>query len=242
MKLQLNDLSISLAAVSILLVLALLLSFSQAGFGWGRYEWEVSQPFQGRLRLSPYPALEVARVLESQDFSAVSVYPLSNAGRGSFTRNLSRFDGEVISLNARVLCSGDLTMLEVAEDSIETAARVVEFPLPDAMREQTGVVLRGEITDLKSYLGFREPGLGDLLRSPAANAIRAGIPPVLVVTDQEGRQKALMLVDEKMQPVGDAVLGQVAVPVEIRGKLWTWGGFPVLAADPAGYRRLGRWE
>ncbi len=237
-----NNLSVTLAAISSLVVLALVLSLSQPSFGWGRYEWDVLQPFEGRLRLEPYPVLEVARVLDSPDFGPVSIYPLAKSGGGRFAPALHALDGEVVALNARVLCSGEFTMLDAQENSIAPVARVIEVPDPSKMQEQTEVTLRGEIADLKSYLGFREPGFGDLLRSPAASAIRAGIPPVLVVTDEEGRQKVLMLVGTGMQPVGDALLGLVAAPVEVKGKLWSWGGFPVLAASPADYRRLSFWE
>lgn len=133
-------------------------------------------------------------------------------------------------------------MLEVQENSIAPVTRVVQFPEPTSMKTQDNITLRGEISDLKSYLGFREPGFGDLLRSPAANSIRAGVPPVLVITDREGRQKIVILLDAKQQAVGSSILGMVAVPVEIQGTLWNWGGTPFLAADPATYRKLSFWD
>ena len=239
---RLNTFSATLGAIFLLLFLGVLLSLSQPGYGWGRYEWDVVQPFEGRLHLEPYPLLEIARVLESDDFGPVSIYPLSNSGRGFFTRNLQEFEGKVVSLNARILCSGELTMLEVQESTIEEVTRVVEFPEPTSMKPQGEVVLRGEITDMKSYLGFREPGFGDVLRSPSSSSIRAGIPPVLVVTDKEGRQKAVVLIDEKKRSMGDSVLNTIAVPVEIRGTLCTWGGVPFLAANASSYRKLSFWE
>lgn len=239
---KLNALSVTFVSISLLLLLGLVLSFSQPSYGWGRYEWDVLQPFEGRFHLEPYPMLEVARALDSSDFGPVSVYPLSNAGRGSFARNLQEFEGEVVSLNARVLCSGEFTMLEVQESSITLVNRVVEFPEPTSMQPQGEVTLRGEITDMKSYVGFREPGFGDLLRSPAASSIRAGIPPVLVVTDKEGRQKIVVLIDENRQRTSNHVLGMIAVPIEIKGTLWTWGGLPFLSADFSAYRKMSFWD
>jgi len=239
---QPTPISLTVAWLVLLVLLALLLATSQRDFGWGRYEYGVLQPFQGRLRLAPYPALEVERPLLSPDWSAVSVYPLSGGGGAEFARNLTHIDGTLVTLNARILCVGDLTMLEVAPESIRPFTRTVDFPEPEPVRPVAHVTLRGEIVDLKSYLGYREPELGDLLRSPASSAIRAGIPPVLVVADAEGRRRAFLLVDTSGAPIGEAALGRIATPLEITGQLRMWADFPILAAEPSSYRRLWFWE
>ncbi len=239
---QPTPLNLGIAWVVIVVVIAVLLSASQRSLGWGRYEFGVVQPFQGRLRLTPYPALEIERSLESEGQSSVSVYPLSSLGPTGFSRDLSFLDGTLVSLEARVLCVGTLTMLEVAEDTISRFERPVDFPPPEQIRKLGDVTLRGEIVDLKSYLGFREPELGDLLRSPAAGAIRAGVPPVLVVTDSAGMRTAFLLLHPDGRPVGEDAIGNVATALEVRGELRMWADFPALAADPATYRRLWPWE
>ncbi|MCW5963319.1 MAG: hypothetical protein KIT83_04710 [Bryobacterales bacterium] len=237
-----KPLTLGLAWILLLILAAVLLAASQRPMGWGRYEFNILQPFQGRLRLTPYPALEVERSLFSVGQPAVSVYPLSSGRRGGFVRNLSFLDGELVTLEARILCAGNLTMLEVAEDTVARVTRTIEFPQPEPIRKSGEVTLRGEIVDLKSYLGFREPEFGDLLRSPAAGAIRAGIPPVLLVIDRQRRRTAFLLVARDGTPAGDAVLGRIATRIEVRGELRMWADFPVLAADPSTYRSLWPWE
>lgn len=237
-----KPLTLGLAWILLLVVAGVVLAASQRSMGWGRYEFNVLQPFQGRLRMAPYPALELERPLFSEGQRAVSVYPLSSGRRGGFARDLSFLDGELVTLDARILCAGNLTMLEVAEDTIARVSRAIGFPEPEPIRKVGEVTLRGEIVDLKSYLGFREPEFGDLLRSPAAGAIRAGIPPVLVVSDRQRRRTAFLLIAPDGAPVGDAALGRVARRIEIRGELRMWADFPVLAAHPVSYRSLWPWE
>lgn len=239
---RISPLALALGGALLLLVLAVLLAVFQRPIGAGRYEFDVVQPFQGRLRLGPYPALEVERNPYSEGWSAVSVYPLASRRARGFARDLRSFDGQLVTLNARVLCAGELTMLEVEEESITAETRPIEFPEPGSMRDVGDVRLRGEIVDLKSYLGFREPEWGDLVRGPAGNSLRAGVPPVLVVRDAESRTKAFLLVRPDGSPVGDAVVGRLARPVEIAGRLQMWGDFPVLAANPEDYRNLLPWE
>lgn len=241
-KLKPGEALLGTAWVVLLLVMAILLAWSQQDFGWGRYENGVLQPFQGRLRLLPYPALEVERPLRSDDWSAVSVYPLVASTGGGISEALSEFDNVLVTLNARVLCSGDLTMLEVVEESVARVTRTIEFPNPEVLRDVSEVTLRGEIIDLKSFLGFREPEIGNLLRSPASSAIRSGVPPLFVVTDSQGTQKGFLLVDAHGNPAAQLAIGRVAVPLEIRGRLKMWGDFPVISSSPEGVQRIWFWD
>ncbi len=234
--------NLAMAWVLLLVLGALVVGISQRPRSWGRYEYEVLQPYQGRLRMSPYPALEVERPMESEGQRSVSLYPLASSRPRGFRRDLSFLDGKLVTLSGRVLCAGTLTMLEVEEDDVALLGRDIEFPAQEAVRAMGPVKLRGEILDLRSYLGYHEPEFGDLLRTPSAGAIRAGIPPVLVVTEASGRRVAFLLVRPDGAPVGGAALGRLAIPVEIEGEFRLWADFPMLAADPASYRRLWPWE
>ena len=54
--------------------------------------------------------------------------------------------------------------------------------------------LRGEIVDIKCYLGVMKPAHGKPHRSCAARCISGGIPPVLMVKDRDGDTNYLLLV------------------------------------------------
>ena len=239
---QPSEFSASIAAGCVLVVLAIILSVSLPQFSWGHAEWELVQSFEGRLRLSPYPALELARSLESPDHSKTSIYPLVNRAAGGFTRNMDSLDGQVVTVQAQIFGNGPVTMLYVDEQSIVPAERVISFPAAEQILDVSEVTVRGQIVDVASYAGLREPAFGDYLRSPAANSVLAGVAPILIVRDKDGRESALLLVDESKNPVTRQVVSQVAFPLEVRGKLAQWGGFPVLIANPGNYRRLLPWE
>ncbi|MCU0229728.1 MAG: hypothetical protein MUF01_19020, partial [Bryobacterales bacterium] len=129
-----TPLNLGLGWVLLLAMVAVLVAVSQPPRQWGRYEYEVLQPFQGRLQLRPYPALQIERPMESEGQRSVSIYPLaSNRARG-FRRDLSFLDGQLVTLSARVLCAGTLTMLLVEEDTVAALGRDIEFPAQESVR------------------------------------------------------------------------------------------------------------
>jgi hypothetical protein len=223
-------------------ILGLVLGAMQRDLGAGRYQQTITQSFQGRLVVSPYPALQVERPLLSEEFSAVSVYPLASSRSRGFARDLRALDGTIITVNARILSKGPMTMLEVDDDTFEAVTRMVEFPDLEPVRDRAPTTLRGRILDLRGHLGFHGSEAADLLRSPAASALRAGIPPVLVVEDRDGWSGAFLMIGNDERPLHQELAGRVAVPVEVKGTLAQWGGLGVIKAEPASIRRLWPWE
>ena len=98
--------------------------------------------------------------------------------------------------------------------------------------------LRGEIVDIKCYLGVMKPAHGKPHRSCAARCISGGIPPALVVKDRDGDTNHLLLVSADGRTVNREVLPLVAEPVEITGRVVRLGDRLVLQANPETYRRL----
>jgi hypothetical protein len=237
-----NELVLALVWLLLMIVLALVLGVAQRGFGAGRYQETVTQSFQGRLTLDPYPALQIERPLLSDDFSAVSIYPLVSSRSRGFSRDLSLFENQIITVDARLLSKGPVTLLEVDDNSFAVITRLVEFPDAEPIRDLAPVTLLGEILDVRGHLGFHEPERGDLMRSSATSALRAGVPPVLVVEDRDGWSGIFLIVGEDGRPLQSGLIGRIAVPVEVKGTLAQWGGFPVIKTQPASIKRLWPWD
>ncbi|MEM9478262.1 MAG: hypothetical protein AAGA58_01230 [Verrucomicrobiota bacterium] len=95
------------------------------------------------------------------------------------------------------------------------------------------ISLQGEIVDSKCYLGVMTPGNLKPHRACAINCISGGIPPVLVVRDQEGVASYFLLVGAKGEAINQEVLPLVAEPVEMRGRLWELGPLKILRTNPS---------
>ncbi|MEY4510457.1 MAG: hypothetical protein RLZZ450_2579, partial [Pseudomonadota bacterium] len=104
--------------------------------------------------------------------------------------------------------------------------------------ERGRVTLRGEIVDIKCWLGRMKPGDGRTHRACAQFCIAGGIPPVLVTRDQAGVERRYLLTSPEGGAINDAVLPYVAEVVEVDGSLETAPGMSFLRLDPALIRRL----
>ncbi len=98
--------------------------------------------------------------------------------------------------------------------------------------------LVGEIVDSKCFLGVMNPGQLTPHRACAIRCISGGVPPVLLVRQQDGPAIYLLLVSVEGKPVNKQVLDLVAEPVEITGDVERQGELLILRADPTTYRKL----
>lgn len=233
---------IVLVCVALVVGCAVLLSLSQPPVSTGRFEFDIRQNFEGIYREKPVPALWVLRRQDPGQFSNYSVYPLVGPGFRGISHLTSRFDGMGVTLSGKLLYNGTLTVIEADEGSIQRISRIIEFPDPTPPRELGEVSLRGEILDLKSYAGYQEPGSGSWMIAPSSNAIRGGIPPVLVLREPGGDDRVALLLNSSGESFGQAALGRVGTPVEVRGKLCGIGGLLTLETKPEAIRRLFPWE
>lgn len=239
---RLNLTRMIVGGLAALAVFAVILALAQPSLDSGRYEFDIRQNFEGVYHAKPVPSLWVPRMQDLGDLSNYSVYPLVGTGFHGLSSRTERFDGVGVTLSGKLLYNGTLTVIEADEASIERIKRVVEFPEPTPARELGETTLRGEILDVKTYAGYLEPGSGSSVIAPSSNAIRGGIPPVLVLRTRDGVERVALLLDPSGASMGDAVLGRIGTPVEVRGKLMGVGGLLALEASPENIRRLLPWE
>jgi hypothetical protein len=220
------------------LVLPVALAAAQRMIGTSVFEWKAVKPFKGFLQTQPYPHLLVPRPGSVGEQQHLSTYYLVAPWKfGLDRRAIAPFAGKAVSLKGSLIYRGDQTMIQVVPDSIRPTTIPSASAPPPALRlgKQT---LVGEIVDSKCFLGVMNPGQLTPHRACAIRCISGGVPPVLLVRQQNGPAIYLLLVSADGKPVNQQVLNLVAEPVEIAGEVDRQGELLILRADPATYRRV----
>ena len=154
-------------------------------------------PERGTLRHAPYPMLLVDRPGGGQSTWLVTVF--GKRGAESATAAL---DGRRVKLVGSLVHRGGRTMVEVQPETIEDLG-VSEVALSAmGFGEAT---LRGEIVDSKCYLGVMKPGNLKPHRACAVRCISGGVPPVLLVRE-ENEARYVLLAGPDGEPIGRALL------------------------------------
>jgi hypothetical protein len=132
-------------------------------------------------------------------------------------------------------------MIEVRPESIKTLETLDHKLATLGSSEQVDLghqTLSGEIVDSKCYLGVMNPGQLTPHRACAVRCISGGIPPVLLVRQNNGPPLYFLLVSSDGRMVNRQVLDMVAQPVQISGEVIRQGELMILRADPQTYRRI----
>lgn len=196
-------------------------SFAEATFEFGKY-----RKFSGTLHEMPYPRLE----LDGRT-SAVLV------GEGKHGADVRGLDGLRVMLEGSRIYRENDQMIELRQGTLRTisAERVNGQSTTESGVRAT---LLGEIVDSKCYLGVMNPGEGKVHRDCAARCISGGIPPALIVRDETGARRLVLLAGRGGTPLHREVLDFVAEPIRVTGQLITVGGSIELQIDPAQIHRI----
>ena len=215
---------------------AALLVTSMGGFSNSVYEWGVEREFEGVISERPVPTLIVERpgvALEAPDTSS---YLLVAVGKFGASGEVAGLHGHRVRLTGTLIYRDDQTMVELVAGSIEDLGDGASV-LSQATDVDLGIqTLTGEIVDSKCFLGVMKPGNLKPHRACAIRCISGGIPPVLLVRDDEGSASYYLLVSADGNAVNADVLDRVAEPVRIEGRVVRRGARSFLYADPATYR------
>jgi len=226
--------------------LPLLLAAAQRMIGESVFEWGNVKIFSGVLQTEPHPRLLVPRPGASSYHTLQSVIPQPATFSAYYLvapwkfglnhEDIAALDGKPITLRGTLIYRGNQTMIEVVPNSIQATNTAIPGPLPQprSLGRQT---LRGEIVDSKCFLGVMNPGQLTPHRACAIRCISGGVPPVLLVRQENGPASYLLLVSADGKPVNEQVLDVVAEPIEITGEVERQGELMILYSDPATYRR-----
>jgi len=215
---------VALGLVAIAGCAAFVLALATGPFDRASFEYGTERDWKGTLEASPVPVL-IARADSSpgSPFGALVRYPLVAQGKHGAGPSVAGLDGAAVHFRGKRIVRGDTTMLEVVPGTIErdrTPLPADGRPAPASSVEDLGrSTYVGEIVDSKCFLGVMNPGRLEVHRACAQRCIAGGIPPMLFARDDRGREAHLLLVDAAGAPLNDRILGLVARPVTIEGRL-----------------------
>jgi len=99
--------------------------------------------------------------------------------------------------------------------------------------------LSGEILDSKCWFGAMQPSDSKVHKAGAPLCVRGDVPPAFFARGPAG-QGALMIMTAAGRAHGPELLGLVADPVRLTGRVFRHGDHLMLGALPAAIRRLQR--
>jgi len=217
----------------LVMIAALFLSsFRPAGSG----EWDTAnlRSWSGVVRFNPYPTLVVA----GEDGESEE-WPLVESGKFAADARAEFFRGKFTVVRGFALQRDGRRMIEIMPGH-EGILAPVEGEIPaEPVEESLGEVeLRGEILDMKCYLGAMLPGDGLTHQTCARLCIDGGIPPMLVSRSEDGKMIYTLLTSADGGRANELVRRDLAVPVVVRGELIERGGTRLLRiSDGVGVRR-----
>lgn len=208
------------------------LALAQPPFAAATFEYGRPRVVTGRVLSHPYPAL----LVEDPGGSSVTSrhWLLGGAGKHGATALTGGHEGRRVRIRGPLIRRGNAAMLEVT--AIEPAGETTATPM--AHDELGTFALTGEIVDSKCWLGAMNPGEGKAHLACAIRCLSGGLPPLLVVRDERGRERHLVLTDPRGGPVDPARLPAVGRPVSVTGAVAREGEMLFLRADPASFRVL----
>lgn len=201
--------------------------------GNGKWDTTQVQEFSGTLAARPCAMIRVA---DEQAESGMTWLPLVQEGKRGATDLALPLEGREVRVRGHILERDGRRLLELTEPIAATDAMRTD-PAPGQVSQEL-VTLRGEIIDPKCYFGAMKPGEGKTHKACATLCIAGGIPPMLLVRDDE-RRTYYLLSDVDGGPVNEKVLPYVADPVEITGRLERRDDLTILRMDAGAIRRVG---
>jgi len=199
-----------------------------AGTGtWNAYD-KVS--ITGVVKAEPYPMI----ITEERVNHPVLIVQL---GKLAATEILAPLDGKTVLIEGFMIERGPWQMMEIEgpESVVEAPALALAPPLKSAGMY---VSLVGEIVDSKCMLGVMKPGAGKVHRDCAELCVLGGMPPMLLVKNDQGEKAAYLLVDQDGNAVGRRLIPHIALPVEVEGFAFRMGDMTIIKVDPTSVQAL----
>ena len=206
------------------------LAYGQQSPGNAVADLSEQQTLTGYLTVDPYP------VLHNVGPQSRSVM-LVEQTKKSANELAQPYANQWVTLSGFPMQRGDWSMLQLrAGAEIKSAAPVAGYKLTSV--ELGEATFEGEIIDSKCFLGAMKPGGGKVHRACAALCLLGGIPPMLVVKDQQGDRFGYLLMNADGSSASIDLSGQVAVPVKITGQLMQRGDVQYIRLVPGVIQKL----
>ena len=225
----------------IVLASAWVITRFEKDFSNSQFEYGTLTELEGVLYQQPVPML---RIYTGQDAQGQALYKsvlLVNFLKIGADNLLAAYakkgvvEGQsIIKLRGTLIYYDGVTMMELTEkeNALIEVKEAIQATAPRPQVSQGEVLLQGEIIDPKCYFGAMKHGEGKPHRDCAIRCISGGIPPVLVVKNQQGETNYMLLTNEKGEPINQEILPYVGLPVEVKGRLEKIDEWWVLKINP----------
>ena len=228
----------------IIIVLGVLLALSQKQFGTGNFEFGTLTEVKGIYFNAPFPNIKVVDgkdIWGNENYITVPLIGFGKHGADAVIADLEKeknisFEGKEIILKGTLLYNdGKLLMQIDANDNPLLNVSGNKSNTDFVQTKDLGTLdVKGEIVDPKCFFGVMKPGEGKPHKDCAIRCILGGIPPVLKVTDNEGKQNYYFIVGEHGEKMNEAVQDYVATQVNIHAKAIEYGDWIVLYVQQNG--------
>ena len=220
---------VAIGAAAVALPLALVAA--ENPFAPSRFEFGHPRAYEGTVHERPYPAIDVV------EGGTARAYALVGPGKHGAGALVAGLDGAVVHLEGMRIERRGRSMLEIVPGSVRRVSGAAA-PGPAGAEDLGAVTLEGEIVDSKCFLGVMNPGSTKVHRACAVRCISGGVPPIFFARDRQGAEAYLYLTGVDGRPVNREVLGLVARPVVVTGRVVREGDRTTLRADPRSIRPL----
>ena len=184
----------------------------------GVYEFGVEKTFEGYLSETPLPNILITGDHEEAG-KRFLITSFGKAGMPDFARDAI---GKHIRFGGSLIYRQNMTMIELNNpDAFEVIPGESRVASVNFYGETT---LTGELVDTKCFFGVMRPGFGKVHRGCASVCLRGGVPPGLLIRQDDGRGTVVMIADAEIDPEW------AALDIEVSGELEMHGDLPVIRA------------
>ncbi len=209
---------------------AVWVSGSQSSAGEGVWDLSGEVEISGYLTVDPYPVIHLA----GEQPRSVILVEQNKMGAGE---RAGPYANQWVSVSGFAITRGDWTMLQLVPSSTFTVlADAGSAPIASVDRGE--VELTGEIIDSKCFLGVMKPGAGKAHRACASMCLRGGMPPLLLVRNEQGEKYGFMLMNEDGSSASIELADQIAVPVTVSGRMQQRGDIMYIRYNESRLTRL----
>jgi len=206
-------------AVGIVILAALVFSFSQKPFKNSTFELTSAKKITGTFHENPYPMLRVE--IAENTYKNILLLGFGKSSANPFLEKIRNevkdINGKTVTIEGNLIYYNGKTLIQITDDEKVTLAKIDasnKIPVKTVISEMT---LQGEIIDPKCYFGVMKPGKGKIHRSCAVRCISGGIPPVLATTDKNNISQYFLLTDLQGNPINNDILPYIGKPSKIKG-------------------------
>jgi hypothetical protein len=232
----------------IVIILGALLALSQKKFGTGNFEFGTLTEVKGIYSNTPVPNLKVngkhARlpggdIWENVNYITVPLIGYGKHGVDGIIADLEResntsLEGKEITLKGTLLYNDGKLLMQIDENDkpLLNVSENKNGKAAPKIKELGTLDVKGEIVDPKCFFGVMKPGEGKPHKDCAIRCILGGMPPVLKVEDESGKENYYLIVGTNGEQMNEVVKNFVASPVELHAKAAQYDDWIVLYTNP----------